>query len=172
MSVAMAARALLYNRQADAGLVGTIYRHDPVRGATYVDRVTIPMVDFGSPRLDRIRALDQAEAGRYMVQLTLPDGKVVTQDFDIVEGEESEVTIDVPHTGPHEWTGLQAMTGQFAAGAMEEPSRGFGLQGAPEFYASLRLHPEDGFQLRFIVSANAGDPDSLLGSNALSRLSA
>ncbi len=170
MSVAMAAKALLYGRQADAGLVGTVYRHDPVRGATYVDRVTIPMVDFTNPRLDRIQALDQAEAGRYMVQLTLPDGKVVTQDFDIVEGEESEVTIEVPHTGPHEWTGLQAMTGQFAAGATEEKRGTFRLLGVPESYSSLRTHPADGFELRFIVAANAGDPDALLGSNALAQL--
>lgn len=172
MSVSIAARALLNDRQADSGLVGSIYRFDPMKGAVYVSRVTVPIVDFTSNRVDRIQVLDGAGSGRYMLQLTLPDGQALTENFDIREGEDTKVVVNLPHTGPHEWSSLQALTGQFLSTDEDVVNEAgmFSLLGASENYSSLRSHPEDGFQLRFISLAKTQAVDPFFASNALPHL--
>ena len=174
MSVSMAARALLYHRRADSGLVGTVYRQDPKKGAVFVDRVTVPIVDYASDELGRIPALDNAESGRYLVQLALPNGEVKTEGFDIIKGTDTKLIVDIPHEGPHEWSSLQALTGEFtAAGAGLEPEafhRRVDADYVGRDYATLRQDPEHGFQLRLINLATAAA--SLLASDTLPRLAA
>jgi len=167
MSVSMAARALLYHKRADAGLVGSVYREDADKGVVFVDRVTVPMVDWGSERADHIRALDGAASGRYLLQLALPDGRIVTENFEIVADKNTEVVVRVPHEGPAEWTSLHAMTGEITAavpmpspaptpakGARRRgaggPAREFAASAVPD-YAHLRADPEHGFEMRFLA---------------------
>lgn len=172
MSVRMAARALLNQREASAGLVGSVYRDDPARGAVFVAQVTVPMVDFASGRMDRIRELEGAPSGRYLLQLLLPNGQVASQGFEIVAGRDTPVVVDVPHEGPAEWTSLHALKGAFSAVArfampprldsVLSPDSQYDVAlnvesiRPPRDYAALRGDPEHGFALRFVPPQAAG----------------
>jgi hypothetical protein len=165
VSVYVAARALLYQRQAHAGLVGAVYRQDPDKGPVFVAQITVPIVDWSSSTTGSIDALDRAPSGRYLLQLTLPDGRVVTESFEIAPGQPTQVTIDIPHEGPAEWTSLHALKGAFSA-RLASPADPFAapqpfpgrVAAAPRSYAELRADPERGLALRFLApQAGGGD---------------
>ncbi|MCU7924474.1 MAG: hypothetical protein KZQ88_17425 [Candidatus Thiodiazotropha sp. (ex Dulcina madagascariensis)] len=170
MSVSIAAKALLYDRQADSGLVGTLFRQDENKGAVFVDRVTVPIVDYASDRVDRTGALDGVEDGSYLVQLALPNGEIMTEGFEVVQGEDTKLVVVIPHDGPHEWSSLQALTGQFAPGGMAYDRDVPHVDSGAADYGGLRRDPEHGFQLRFIDMESADARHSLLQEQALPRL--
>lgn len=153
MSVSVAARAVLFDRQSEAGLLGRIYRQDPERGPVFVAETPIAITDHVSSRLDRVPALDGAEAGRYLLQVLLPNGRVVSQPFEIEAGKSTSVEVDLPHEGPHEWTTLQTLAGQVVS------PRTLAATAAdvyPPTYAELSRDPTRGFELAFLRSDGAG----------------
>ncbi|MBD8527426.1 hypothetical protein [Pseudomarimonas arenosa] len=152
MSVKMAARALLFQREAEAGLVGSVYRQAP-QGPVFVSKITVPMVDWSSSRREQIDPLRNAEAGHYLLQLTLPDGKIASESFEIASGRDTEVVVDVPHEGPAEWTSLQAMSGGLKARSSLLPSQPVAFPS----YASLAADPQHGFSLHLVKPHSGGE---------------
>ena len=170
MSVSIAARALLYDRQAEAGLVGSVFRQDKKKGAVFIDRVTVPIHDYTSDRFERIRALDNAENGSYLVQISLPNGEVKTESFEITEGKDTKLAIDIPHEGPHEWSSLQAMTGQFASDALADPTATAPPVTSGRYYVDLKDFPQQGFALRFLEMDDPLHTGALIGKKAIPSL--
>ena len=169
MTVSVAARALLYDRQAEAGLIGRIFRQDPEKGLRFVEEVTVPITDYTSDSTERLPSMDSAEAGKYLFQLSLPNGEVMTESFEVAEGKATEVVLEVGE-GPREWSTLQAMAGKFAGEvhvAMEKPGSG-GV--AIRSYNEFRQDPENGFQLRFISLDSPAANSSLLQTDSIRRL--
>lgn len=173
MSVSIAARAFVEQRQAEAGLIGRVFRQDPKRGLVFIDQVKVPITNYGSDHVSRMASLEAADSGRYLLQLSLPNGQVMTENFDVSRGKETKLVVNLPHEGPHEWSTLQALTGQFdgmSLVAMEKGADGGGA--SPRHYADLRQEPESGFQLRFIVLGTPQTQNSILHADTLQALAA
>ena len=172
MTVKVAAQALLYDQEAEAGLAGSIYRINPDGGSTYIADTTVRMVDFSSDQMDEVDELKNTEPGRYLIQLTLPDGSIDTKDFKIVDGVESKVLFHIEHRGPHEFTALEEMQGaRFVDAAdMADPDNGLLIEFDPDAipsYFDLQEDPEYGYALSLVsgnvpaFSSNRFDVDSL-----------
>jgi hypothetical protein len=51
------------------------------------------------------------EAGRWLVEATLPSGEVITEEVAVGSGEDLPVTLHSAEPSPHEWLGLQYLVG-------------------------------------------------------------
>ena len=51
------------------------------------------------------------EAGRWLVEATLPSGEVITEEVAVGSGEDLPVTLHSAEHSPHEWLGLQYLVG-------------------------------------------------------------
>jgi hypothetical protein len=169
MSVQIAARALLAKRQASLGLVGSVFRRDGKHRDQFVTDIRVPMVDYASDFTQQ--KLEGLEAGKYLIQVSLPNGGIITQQFEIRAGENTKLIIDVPHEGPHEWSSLQAMTGQFAAEAAETQRFARGLTDNPLSYTQLMADPENGYALAFLAPGNNPSGNIFAPGQTMDRLS-
>lgn len=150
MTVQVAARALLYKKFADSGLTGQVFREDEKKGFVFVSRITVPIVDYSSDYTRVAEELSNAEPGRYFLQLLLPNGKVITEDFEIKPDKATQLVFYLPHEGPHEWTALHALMGQFRheARQTEEFTRPQSIN--PKSYSELAENPQKGYALSLL----------------------
>ncbi len=171
MTVFAAAKALLYEKYADTGLVGQVFREDGPERIVYVADVTVPIVDYGSDHTRGLDALDDAPAGDYFLQLSIPNGDVVTKKFSIAPDTDTPVVISLPHEGPHEWTTLHALTGQFREESRK--TKGFNtlLSREPKSYAQLFDTPETGFAVRLLAPGESDAGGILESHTTISDLS-
>ena len=100
MTVRVAARALLYNKSAESGLVGQVFREDENKRFVFFSRITVPLVDYANEYTRFAEELSNAEPGNYFMQLLLPNGKVMTKDFEITPDKPTPLVFDLPHKGP------------------------------------------------------------------------
>ena len=151
MTVKVVARALLYQKFADSGLIGQVFREDEKKGLVFVCRITVPIVDYSSDYTRVAKELSNAEAGRYFLQLLLPNGKVITKDFEIKPEKATQLVIHLPHEGPHEWTTLHALAGQFRHEARQTGGFTRPLSKNPKSYAELAANPQKGYALSLLA---------------------
>ncbi len=171
MTVSMVARALLPGKSSDSGLVGPVFREEGPERIVYETDVTVPIVDYASDHTRRLKELDDLPPGDYFLQLSLPNGDMVTEGFSIVPHTDTQVVISLPHEGPHEWTTLHALTGQF-----REESRltkGFEkrLSRSPRSDAERLAAPETGYAFCLLTPDDSDDGGMLQGSSPISDLS-
>ncbi len=114
MSISVAAEAQLFGRSTQSGLIGRVYRENPDHGLEFVDELVVPVGDYGHAHSHARQALASAPSGRYLIQLALPNGRVVNQRFEIAENRSVEVFVPLPHEAPYEWSTLQSLAGNFA----------------------------------------------------------
>ncbi len=171
MTVKITARALLYDKSADSGLSGQVFREDQAKGVVFVNRITVPIVDYASESIQDARELSNAEPGKYFLQLLLPNGKTITRNFEITPEKSTKLVIDLPHEGPHEWTALHALTGRFRHEARQ--TRGFtrSLSGSPQNYAVLAEHPQKGYTLSLLIPDENAAGSIFKNNQTLSNLS-
>ncbi|MEZ5360236.1 MAG: hypothetical protein R3F48_15570 [Candidatus Zixiibacteriota bacterium] len=157
MKVKLLAKALLNKKASDFGLSGDVFRIDEDNNVAFVSHVTLPLDDYTSDNAKEIDELRDAKPGKYILQTWLPSGEIRNDQFDIKEGETTELEITLPHEGPHEWTSLHALTGQFkqeAVKAAEDIVETNGFVGAPadapRTYADMAMHPRQGFSLAIV----------------------
>jgi hypothetical protein len=190
----MAARALLDGRESEAGLIGRIYKEDGENGLVFVAQSPVAITDYGSTRLEPVPALNGATPGQYLLQLLLPNGKVIRRPFEIRRGKDTEVDVSLPHEAPHEWSTLQDLAGQFVApaavptlsldewletnsldkwfemkrldGLFETTRRHVGV--LKPFYKHLSAAPASGFELVFL--GPDAPPPPLLATNAMTNV--
>ncbi len=115
MSVSIAALSLLYDKESDEALTGSVYRLDKTKGGSYLCDIVVPMFDQ-SRNTDHVRIgeLDHLDEGSYLLQLMLPNGDMHTETFNIANDEDDpKIRVYIPHDGPHEWTSMHAMAGYF-----------------------------------------------------------
>lgn len=153
MSIKVAAQALLYRQpRAQHGLTASIHRQEKDGKSRFVTDITVPLVDYGSDY--KLEELGDLKPGRYVIQTALPNGRVLTRSFDIEPGKATEVVLHVPHEGPHEWSSLHALTGQFRAEYAETRQFSRSVSGTALLYADSKAHPEQGYSLAWL------DPDA------------
>lgn len=148
MSIQIAAEAMLINRHADHGLVGSVFHRDDDSKNRFITDIRLPMVNYGSS--DTVQELQDLEPGRYLIQVSLPNNRVITQNFQIQAGEDTKVIIHIPHEGPHEWSTLHAMTGQFAAESVLTKQFTTSITPNPSSYDELRNDPKNGYSLALL----------------------
>ncbi|WP_405243947.1 hypothetical protein [Lentisalinibacter salinarum] len=155
MSIKVAAQALLYNQpRAANGISASVHRQGKDGKSTFLRDIVVPLVDYGSDFT--LEELQDLEPDRYVIQADLPNGKVFTQGFEIEEGKETEVVFRIPHEGPHEWSSLHALTGQFWSEYVETERFSKSLAGASMDYQDSRASPEHGYSLAWIVPRQPG----------------
>lgn len=156
MTVKIAAKALLSDKGSKSGLVGQLFCEEGPDNITYLANVKVPIVDYSNSFTRRVDALDDAPAGDYYLQLSLPNGDVVTKRFSNEPDKETEVIIRLPHEGPHEWTTLHALQGRFR----EELKKTYGftksLDDNPISYGELRNDPESGYAVSLLTPDESG----------------
>src|SRR5690606_24239925 len=133
---------------SDTGLVGRFFRQEP-DGLTFVAQAPVAMTDHTHPQAQPLRALDDAGPGRYLLQLLLPTGDVITRPFEIRAGEATTLDVVLPE-GPHEWTTLQTLAGRFTA-PLAQTAGGPALEARAASYFQLKQRPRTGFELRFMA---------------------
>lgn len=169
MSIKVSAQALLYNQpRATNGISASIHRQGKDGRSRFVRDIVVPLVDYGSNFA--IQELEDLKPDKYVIQAELPNGRVYTQGFDIEEGKETEIKLHIPHEGPHEWSSLHAITGQFQREYEETEQYSKSLAGASMDYKDSKASPEHGYSLAWIdpkqdspnsTSASAEIPDRL-----------
>ncbi|HEY8560155.1 MAG TPA: hypothetical protein VIL74_07250 [Pyrinomonadaceae bacterium] len=98
------------DESATSGLMAQLYLEKENKKIEFLKSLTIPIEGGYWVSGERL----QVDEGKYIIQVLLPDGQTVTNDFEIKSFEnEKEVLIYLPHEGPHEWTALHAMAGNF-----------------------------------------------------------
>ena len=164
MSVNVSARALLFDKSAEDGLVASVFRQDDSKGDVFVCDVVLPIIDYSEDYAHPIDELKGAEPGKYTLQLNLPSGDIQTTNFNIKKDTSTDLLIDLPHEGPHEWTTYHAMTGQFKRETPDsylsdldeeidegEGYAGMGVMAAPAIpplqYSELKDNPQSGYSL-------------------------
>lgn len=150
MTVKIAVRALLYNKSAASGLIGQIFRENKNKELMFFNRITVPIIDYGSNYTQTINELSSAEPGDYYLQLLLPDGNVLSKKFTIEKNKAAQIIIDLPHEGPHEWTALHALTGQFKQESRQTDNFSRALSSNPKSYSELSKTPEKGYSLSLL----------------------
>lgn len=170
MTIRVAARAFLQNKQSDSGLVGQIFREDGQKDITYIDDITVPIVDYASDYTRPIDKLKELATGNYFLQLSLPSGDLLTQKFSIEPDKDTCIVVDIPHEGPHEWTSLQALTGQFRHEFLQ--TFGFTLPSADPSndYAALCQDPQNGYALSYLAPEDTAGDTILSGDKTLQKL--
>lgn len=148
MSIQVAARGMLFNRQAAHGLMASIFRRNKDGSGSFIRDIRLPMVDYGNDYT--AQELQDLGPGRYLIQVSLPNSQVITQNFEIKDGEETEVIIHIPHEGPHEWSTLHALTGQFQTESALTERFTTSLTHNPLSYDELRNNPENGYSLAWL----------------------
>jgi len=169
MSVKITARAMVYNRHTSRGLIASIYWRDIVRKDSYIGDYHIPLSDQVSTVTSPI--INDLETGKYLLQLVLPDGRVITQNFEVNDDENTELVIELPHDGPHEWSTLQAMTGEFANDLLMARGAGESFNPGPSRYTTLRNEPERGYSLAMLTPDETPAGDVFKAGQTLSRFS-
>jgi hypothetical protein len=169
VSVRIAARALLYDRHAARGLVGSVFRREGDRRDRFVTDVSLPMVDYTSDHTQP--ELEDLESGDYLIQISLPNGRVVTRQFGVQKGADTKVVVDIPHEGPKEWTSLQAMTGRFEAESALTDRFTISIDPNPSRYEQLRRDPENGYSLDLLSASKDLGNTILVPDQANDRLS-
>lgn len=173
MNVQVAAKALLYEKVAEKGLTGDVFCMTGGKGTVFVSRITVPIVDYGSDYTRYANELADAEPGKYFLQLFLPSGRVITKNFEILPDKTTQVIIELPHEGPHEWTTLHALTGQFKQDIFQTKKLAASLPITTASYAELTVNPCEGYSLGLLQPEKtpAGDVfDNLLTLPNLARL--
>jgi len=173
MTVSVTARALLYDKSAEIALVGSVFRQDDKRGDVFVSDILLPMVDYKEDYTRLVHELDEAEPGNYLLQLRLPNGKTKTTNFEISPDRDTQIILDVPHEGPHEWTAFHAMTGQFQKEMNQIKGFDYTITDSPRLYSELRITPQTGYSLSLLSqsdNANAAISQDGLFLNNLSAL--
>lgn len=168
MNLYSAVKALLYEKHSKEGIVGSIYHLDSANKSKFIKDVMIPIVDFSSDRKDPVWETSNAADGRYFIQITLPDGDVQVESFMLKDGQAEPVIFSLPHKGPHEWTGMQAMVGQlehftFVDSAPAKKN----VKSWGRSYLEIQEQHEDIYSLRYIRSA---DENQLLNENGLTNV--
>jgi hypothetical protein len=162
MSIKVSAQALLYNQpRATNGISASIHRQGKDGKSRFVRDIVVPLVDYGSDFA--IEELQDLAPDKYVIQAELPNGKVFTLGFDIEEGKQTEIKLHIPHEGPHEWSSLHAITGQFQREYEETEQYSRSLSGASMDYHDSRLTPEHGYSLAWMVP-HQDSPDSVSAS--------
>lgn len=156
MTVHIAAKALLSDKFSQSGLVGQIFCEEGPDNITFVTDITVPIVDYSSNFTQRLHALDNAPAGDYFLQLSLPNGDVVTEMFSNEPDKKTEVIINLPHEGPHEWTTLHALQGRFREELKETDGFTKSLGDSPKSYGELRNDPVNGYAASLLTPDESG----------------
>jgi len=173
MNVQVAAKALLYGKAAEKGLTGDVFCMTGEKGAVFVSRITVPIVDYSSNYTRGVHQLANAGPGNYFLQLFLPSGRVITTDFEIISDKPTQVIIELPHEGPHEWTTLHALTGQFKQDVFQTKKLAASRPMTTASYAELTVNPFKGYSLGLLKpgKSSGGDVfDDLLTLPNLARL--
>lgn len=149
MSIKVAAQALLYNQpRTTNGISASIHRQGKDGRSRFVRDIVVPLVDYGSDFAPE--QLQDLEPDKYVIQAELPNGRVFTQGFEIEKGKKTEIVFHIPHEGPHEWSSLHAITGQFQPEYEETEQYSKSLAGASMDYQDSRATPEHGYSLAWI----------------------
>lgn len=179
MKVRMAVKALLYDKFSDLGLLGQVFYQDKAKGDVYICNISLPMVDYASERMRIVTELSDAKPGKYLLQISLANGDVMTEDFEIMENKDTELVVTLPHEGPHEWTTLHALKGTFkqTSAPIEQVERSFykpgllkghldmsSLEDSPGSYSELSMDPENGYSLS-ILSSDVNPGGDIFGNN-------
>lgn len=170
MSLHIAAKTILHQREARKGLMGSVFFRGEAQQNRFVADIRVPIVDHGNKLTEE--TLRDIAPGKYLIQLSLPDGQVITQNFSVEKGEDTRVIIHIPHEGPHEWSALHALTGQFAqeAGITDRYLRP--MSARSQSYAELSADPEFGYSLSRISPREAGAGGIFSSAQVLENLSA
>lgn len=160
---------IAYNRRSRNGLIGSIYSRDINSKNAYIGDYRIPIFDQvkdGSPR-----KISGMSAGEYLVQLSMPDGRVIRQNFEVIEGEDADVNIQIPHESPHEWSGLQSMSGEFSRerSVSRRFTKSFSVK--PSGYSELSNEPERGYSLSLLTPGETPGGSVFEAGETLDRLS-
>ncbi|WP_293646934.1 hypothetical protein [Thiolapillus sp.] len=168
MSIHVAARALLYERQARKGLMGSVFFRGEEQQTRFVADIRVPLVDHASQYTEE--TLQDIVPGEYLIQLSLPNGGVITQNFTVQAGEDTRVIITIPHEGPHEWSSLHAMTGKFAQEAVATGGYMRPMAARSQSYAQLSADPESGYALSWLAPDQNPADGMLSGDQVLREL--
>ncbi len=155
MSIHVAAKAILYEREARKGLIGSVFFRGEAQQNRFVADIRVPLVDHANSYTEE--KLPDIAPGKYLIQLSLPDGQMITRNFSVEEGEDTEVIISLPHAGPHEWSSLHAMTGRFVEEAEATDRYLRPMNARMQSYAELRLNPEFGYSLSWLSPQGTED---------------
>ncbi len=169
MSIHVAARAILYQRKARKGLIGSVFSREDKQQNRFIADIRVPLVDHVNPYTEE--KLPDIAPGDYLMQLSLPDGQMITQNFSVPEGKDAEVIVTIPRAGPHEWSTLHAMTGKFAEEeqATDRYLRPMGAR--RQSYAELRTDPEFGYSLSWLSPQETGGGEVFSSTFVLEALS-
>jgi hypothetical protein len=177
MSVKIATQMIAYKRKSSGGLVGSLYRKAGKNQIKFIDDIRIPV--FGHSEKVIHKTLQDLPAGAYFVQVSLPDGQKITRSFDVDDKENTEVLIDLPHKSPHEWSSLQALSGEFQRESLtaEKPKGRLSrvlnqsLWTEPTRYSALQKNPEEGYSLELLRPGESPADEFFKDGQALHRLS-
>lgn len=177
MTVQIIAKALLYDKSAESGLAGQVFKEDEKKRPLFISRITVPMVDYASDYTHGSDELSDAEPGHYILQLMLPNGNIITKDFEIKQGKTTEVDIEVPHEGSREWTALHAMKGQLRHPVLWQKSRfksmlrKYRLERGINFLKSVPFLHDGKYDLTLLKVDKHLDEGILSGNQTISGLS-
>ncbi|MBW1799849.1 MAG: hypothetical protein JRJ85_03885 [Deltaproteobacteria bacterium] len=170
MTLRVAAKALLYEKYAESGLVGQVFRQDADKGISYISDITVPIVDYANDYKREARELAKAEAGNYLLQLSLPNGDIRTERFEIKPDEPTDLVIVLPHEGPHEWTSLHALSGQFRQEALRTSGFTTKLRYNPAAFTESDKGSEEEYTLRILAPDENNGGEIFKGIETLSNL--
>lgn len=97
MSIAMALQTPHVETNCEAKLIAQVFRQDEQLGEQFVMDIQIPLVhmDNNTDELS-IDELESLEPGQYLLQVSLPNGDIITKGFRVRANKDTELLIDLP----------------------------------------------------------------------------
>lgn len=167
MNVEIKAIANLESESAQSGLTAQLFREADNAKIQFLSSFVVPIQARGNVPGKKV----DIEAGKYLLQILLPDGQTLTKDFEVEPIGQQEIVIDLPHEGPHEWTTLHAMAGNFRREA--QLTEGFTKQLSLDpkgNYRSLVENLDEGFELSLLKSNKEISGESFSGNYIIEEL--